>query len=233
MALSKTFRKKRKYKHSNKHSNNNTKRTSKRTSKRTYKKRRTMKGGWSGQTLVNGATAILETAAGDELSREGKRFTQTQARTGVAMLKQELLASGAPSAIVNAAERRVKNLANDPETQERALRALERTGSFLIQQSKRTLDIIKQELVAANAKKVALTLEEQQAKDAEDLYTEIIKETQLELTAAEIAATEKAAAEKATAEKAALAEKVAAEKAAASATAEKVAAEKAATAAAA
>ena len=43
MALSKTFRKKRKYKHSNKHSNNN--RTSKKTYKKTYKKRRTMKGG--------------------------------------------------------------------------------------------------------------------------------------------------------------------------------------------
>lgn len=229
MARSKTFRKKRKYKHSN------NKRTSKKTSKRTYKKRRTMKGGlrFPGENLFNGARAKAETLLGNELNTLLIGEAKTNFDTGVKTFKQGLVDRGAPSAIVEATARRVNTLANDKKTQQRVLGAVEHTGNLLIRQLIRALEIIKQELEEASAQKARAILEEQTAKEAEEVFTVLVEETESDLKAAKKAATEKAAAEKATAEKAALAEKVAAEKAAASATAEKVAAEKAATAAAA
>jgi hypothetical protein len=52
MARKKTFRKKRKYKHTN-NNNNNNKRTSKKNYKKTYKKRRLMKGGVPGDGVID------------------------------------------------------------------------------------------------------------------------------------------------------------------------------------
>ena len=223
MARSKTFRKKRKYKHNN----------TKKTYKKTYKKRRTMKGGWIGKTLVDGAKNMLKDAAGDQLYGEGKLLAKTQARAGVETIKNGLRASGASPAFVAAVEGRATALATNPAIQKRLFDTLEETGHFLLQQSIRALAKIKLELEEANAQKVKATLDEHIATKAEASYTELVTETEIELDAARTEAAENAAAEKATAEKAALAEKVAAEKAAASATAEKVAAEKAAAAAAA
>ena len=213
MARSKTFRKKRKYKHSNKHSNN--KRTSKRTSKKnykkTYKKRRPMKGGWG----VNGLKDLAGKALGKELFDATDALARDAYKTQANSFKTDLAAQTSP-AFANALQRRAEGLASNKAMQKQVLDTGLTVANVIKKQAIIAYKKLEQELEEAEERAKRAQAVEKTAIQDENKYKDDIKLIEIELggLAVEVAA-EKEDAEKAEAIRKQEAEKAAAEKAAA------------------
>ena len=175
MARFKTFRKKRKYKHSNKHSNNNTKRTSKRTYKRTYKKRRTMKGGFrfSGENL-------LKEAVGNGLLKEGAVLARKAASREYDRYKTDAI-SATSATFVDEAQKRAIAVLGNSQNQKEAIDVLKYVGNFVKEKSVKLLLILQKEAAEADLRAKRAEADEISATQDERIHNETIKKTENEL----------------------------------------------------
>jgi chemotaxis protein histidine kinase CheA len=128
MGRKKTFRKKRKYKHTN-NNNNNNKRTSKKNYKKTYKKRRLMKGGVTGDGVIDplGIKRVgrfAQNLFGDKVIEKardvGKKYYNSEAEKLTRRVDDVTFSSGLGNALQKRGEvlvGRLANAAGKPENQ--------------------------------------------------------------------------------------------------------------------
>jgi len=140
MGRKKTFRKKRKYKHTN--NNNNNKRTSKKNYKKTYKKRRLMKGGltgpfqWAAKTVGNRVFDLV----GDDGRQAVKGYLEDEAISKINRVLPQRLAKAA------------RNKLDDPEFRVMAVQTANELGEHAKAATTATYNVLKQLLEQAMEK---------------------------------------------------------------------------------
>ena len=175
MARSKTFRKKRKYKHSN------NKRTSKKTSKKTYKKRRTMKGGEVGtsrsQTPLNWFANRAMTTMSELAGPVAKGAIGDAVRGQVA---SQIHGSISDKKLANALVER----AHDPNVRKMAYDTMKHVGANVISATRDIFAILEKRLAEAQAREIAAQQQVVKEEQDESINLALMQENQLKLNEA-------------------------------------------------
>lgn len=175
MARKKTFRKKRKYKHTN--NNNNNKRTSKKnykkTYKKTYKKRRTMKGGWPGQNF-------LKEVVGNDVYREGATLAGNTASREFSTFKAAATSATSPK-FVKVVQERTKAVLENKDNRDRLTTSVLATGEYVKKQLSLAITELNKKISEADARAETATAIERAAIIEEEKNLKYITDTQLEL----------------------------------------------------
>ena len=176
MARSKTFRKKRKYKHTNNNNNNNNnKRTSKKNYKKTYKKRRLMKGGKPGDRVIDPfgvgrLSSFTKSFLGKDVMDGAREAINTNYDNKASGLTQGLAEFTSSPKLAYALRKRTEELAakvaktaSDPNTQKKVFDAAVATVNTVKTQTVALFNILEQELAEAtneekDAKQEIITL---------------------------------------------------------------------------
>jgi hypothetical protein len=189
MGRKKTFRKKRKYKHTNNNNNNNNKRTSKKNYKKTYKKRRLMKGGVTGEKSqvpdplgFQRFGRLAKKIFGDEVLEKAGTASNTKYHNQATTLAQQIdtLTSsrdGLGKAVVGRGALMAEKLANaagNPKNQERLYKA----GVAGVNTLKATLNTFKAETLEL------VKMLEEELEDAKE--KEILETNQVSIAETEI-----------------------------------------------